>query len=48
MGDLVIPIPECKTTTLTASDEFLIMASDGLWDVVSSEEAVSRVRYEFE
>ena len=43
LGDLVIPVPECKSVTLSPQDEFLIIASDGLWDVVSSTEAVSRV-----
>lgn len=43
-ADLVIPVPELVTAQLTPNDEFLILASDGLWDVVSSDEAVVRTR----
>lgn len=35
--------PEITSFTLTASDSFLILASDGLWDVVTNEEAVQFV-----
>ncbi|KAL8172212.1 hypothetical protein V2J09_024016 [Rumex salicifolius] len=34
--------PEITEYTLSSEDEFLVMASDGLWDVVSNEE-VSRI-----
>jgi serine/threonine protein phosphatase PrpC len=40
----VIPIPECRSVELTPIHEFLIIASDGLWDVLNSAEAVSIVR----
>uniref|UniRef100_A0A7S1XG84 PPM-type phosphatase domain-containing protein n=1 Tax=Compsopogon caeruleus TaxID=31354 RepID=A0A7S1XG84_9RHOD len=36
--------PEIISTRLGPQDEFIILASDGLWDVVSSEEAVRLVR----
>ncbi|KAF5176296.1 kinase and PP2C-like domain-containing protein [Thalictrum thalictroides] len=36
--------PEVTETTLTCEDEFLVMASDGLWDVVSNDEVVSIIR----
>lgn len=36
--------PEISTADLCADDDFLILASDGLWDVVSSEEAASLIR----
>lgn len=36
--------PEVTTTVLSEQDDFIILASDGLWDVVSSEEAASLVR----
>ncbi|GLT77820.1 hypothetical protein SLA2020_493770 [Shorea laevis] len=40
----VTPEPEITETVLSAEDEFLVMASDGLWDVVSNEEVVSIIR----
>jgi len=43
-ADLVIPIPEFKTFDIGPGDEFIILASDGLWDVVSGSDAVSRTR----
>ncbi|KAK9289907.1 hypothetical protein L1049_008068 [Liquidambar formosana] len=36
--------PEITQTVLSAEDEFLVMASDGLWDVVSNAEVVSIIR----
>ena len=47
MADLLIPVPECRTYTLNAGHEFLVIASDGLWDVVSGTEAVTRARSAF-
>lgn len=35
----VIPVPEITFTTRAADDQCLIMASDGLWDVMTNEEA---------
>lgn len=43
-ADLIIPDPEFKSKTLTEEDEFLILASDGLWDVVSPADAVKHVQ----
>ncbi|GMH04250.1 hypothetical protein Nepgr_006089 [Nepenthes gracilis] len=40
----VIPEPEVTVTERTAEDEFLILATDGLWDVVSNETASGVVR----
>ncbi|GAQ90746.1 Serine/threonine protein phosphatase [Klebsormidium nitens] len=45
-GDLkpaVTAFPEVSAIELTEEDEFLIIASDGLWDVVSNEEALAFV-----
>jgi protein phosphatase 2C len=44
IGDLymrpyVISTPEVSRVALTPSDRFLLLATDGLWDVVTSEEA---------
>ncbi|PWA61106.1 protein kinase family protein / protein phosphatase 2C (PP2C) family protein [Artemisia annua] len=36
--------PEVTETTLSDDDEYLVMASDGLWDVVSSLEVVSIIK----
>lgn len=49
MGDrpvkrYVSATPEVVTKHLGSEDDFIILASDGLWDVVSSQEAVSLVR----
>ncbi|KAJ1379317.1 hypothetical protein SESBI_46991 [Sesbania bispinosa] len=40
----VISKPEVTVTKRTSKDEFLILASDGLWDVISSEVACQVVR----
>ncbi|KAG9447559.1 hypothetical protein H6P81_013687 [Aristolochia fimbriata] len=36
--------PEITETMLSLEDEYLVMASDGLWDVISSEEVVSIIK----
>ncbi|CAI0437779.1 unnamed protein product [Linum tenue] len=36
--------PEVTETNLTEEDEFLVMASDGLWDCVKNDDVVSIVR----
>jgi len=40
----VIALPEITATPKSSDDQFLIVACDGLWDVMTSEEAVEFVR----
>jgi len=40
----VIPIPEIKKFEVNASDQFMIMASDGVWEFICSQEAVDIVQ----
>ncbi|KAL8139074.1 hypothetical protein V2J09_005075 [Rumex salicifolius] len=40
----LIPDPELRQIVLTEDDEFLIIACDGIWDVMSSQHAVNLVR----
>lgn len=43
-ADLIIVEPDFQCEMLSQGDEFLLLASDGLWDVLSSELVVRRVR----
>ncbi|OEH80604.1 protein phosphatase [Cyclospora cayetanensis] len=43
-GHLVIAEPEVRVLALSSEDEFLLIACDGLFDVMSSQEAISFVR----
>jgi len=36
--------PEISETLLSSEDEYLVMASDGLWDVLSNEDVISIIR----
>ncbi|KAH1119581.1 hypothetical protein GYH30_048104, partial [Glycine max] len=40
----VVADPEIQEEKVDSSLEFLILASDGLWDVVSNEEAVAMIK----
>ncbi|KAJ4842831.1 hypothetical protein Tsubulata_033651 [Turnera subulata] len=40
----IIPVPEVTFTTRTEEDEFLILASDGLWDVMTNDEVCEVAR----
>lgn len=42
----VVSVPEVTFTTRSEDDEFLILASDGLWDVLSNDDVVKLARYE--
>lgn len=42
---LVIAEPETIRRKLTSDDEFLILACDGFWDVISNSQAVELVRH---
>lgn len=42
--DLIIADPDIVTVELTSDDEFLVMASDGVWDVMTPVQAVHKVR----
>ena len=44
LADLVIPDPECRKHGLSTDDDFLILATDGIWDVIAPEEAVKLVQ----
>ena len=46
-ADLVIPDPEVVSVDLTKNDEFFVIASDGLWDVVGPDDAVDKIRSAF-
>ncbi len=39
----VIAVPEITEWTLSENDKFIILASDGIWEVMSSKEAVDVV-----
>jgi len=41
----IIPVPEITFTARTDEDECLILASDGLWDVMSNEEVGEVARH---
>lgn len=36
--------PEITETVLSVEDEYLVMASDGLWDILTSEEVISIIK----
>jgi protein phosphatase 1L len=40
----VVAEPDVLEESLTGDDTLLIMATDGLWDVVSNQDAISMVR----
>ena len=40
----VVAEPDILEENLTGDDTLLIMATDGLWDVISNQDAISMVR----
>lgn len=40
----VVAEPDVLEENLTGDDTLLIMATDGLWDVISNQDAISMVR----
>jgi len=44
LNPYVIPTPEIRERTLTTDDEFLIIACDGVWDVLDNQTAVNIVK----
>ena len=44
LKDCVSGVPEVTTTELSGADEFVVLACDGVWDVLSSQQAVNIVR----
>ena len=40
--------PEIKTMELTAEDEFLVLACDGVWDILSNQECVDFIKERIE
>lgn len=47
-SDPVIPTPDVTEIVLGDDDEFVIVASDGLWDVMPSQQVVQQVRKELQ
>eukprot|EP01129_Flabellula_baltica_P004604 TRINITY_DN1612_c0_g1_i1.p1 TRINITY_DN1612_c0_g1~~TRINITY_DN1612_c0_g1_i1.p1 ORF type:complete len:553 (+),score=94.38 TRINITY_DN1612_c0_g1_i1:1-1659(+) len=41
---IVIPDPEMSTYRLTPEDRFVVIASDGLWDVMSNDDVIAYIR----
>ena len=47
-ADLLIPTPDIVQRTLDPDDAFVVLATDGLWDVVDPQEAIDVARSLFE
>ncbi|KAF3340605.1 hypothetical protein FCM35_KLT09449 [Carex littledalei] len=39
----LISVPDATQRTITSRDRFVILATDGVWDVISNEEAIQIV-----
>ena len=42
--EALVALPEVTKTQIQASDEFVVVASDGVWDVLGSQQALNFVR----
>jgi len=42
--EALVALPEVTKTQVQASDEFVVVASDGVWDVLGSQQALNFVR----
>lgn len=45
LRDIVIPTPEVTAHRITPDDEYIVMASDGLWDALSNDHVLDCIRY---
>ena len=43
-GGWQVSTPDVREEDLTSEDEVMIMASDGLWDVISNQEAINIIK----
>jgi serine/threonine protein phosphatase PrpC len=43
-ADLIISEPEILSIELNSMDEFLVVATDGVWDVLTPEQAIKKTR----
>lgn len=41
---MISALPDIKKLTITPEDEFMILACDGIWNFMTSEEAVDFIR----
>ncbi|KAH0793840.1 protein phosphatase 2C [Histomonas meleagridis] len=48
LGDCVNPTPHIKEVQITSEDAFVIIACDGVWDVMSDQEAVDLIASEID
>jgi serine/threonine protein phosphatase PrpC len=46
LGECINPLPDVLDVELTPEDEFFIVACDGVWGVMTNEEAVALIRHE--